>query len=658
MRRWLHDIIEFIGILRRLRSQMRPGRTLMLLTVSLAIAGFVMDLAVSGMMLLLLQALDPRPVGPVLPAGLAAEVAQSLRSAETNGVPVSLDPALAARLGDQVSHPGSGSFIEHLTLLPESMRAYVGGLSSGRWALTLCGAVLVLLVTKNLLIYGSSTAAARMKRRASTNLRAGLFARLLHVDLSLFENRKSGEVAEVFHQETFRAVMLLDYLLLLINRSCMILVYLVAIVAISWRLSLATVFLAGGVAAVIGTFYARIKRLGERMTQLHLRAAGRMGEMFAGIRVIRSTHSEAREERQFREMADQLGAAEERMARVQGLMLPMAETGIVTCGLIIAGGAYWFLVQPGSLSALGLFGFCAGLARLLPTLPQVYGVYGQSIALAGGLKELLRWLELPRFPRTPFGQAEFKGVQTALCFEDLTYRYAGSAHAALSGFRLEIPAGKTVALVGASGSGKSTAAGLLLRFREPTEGRIVVDGRDYWEFSPESWHRRVAVVEQEAFLFHETIRHNLTYGCTDVSDADVLRALAAAQLEDDVQRKEGGLEAIVGERGGSLSGGQRQRLAIARALVRDPQLLILDEATSALDNVKERQVQAALDAARKGRTVVVIAHRLTTIRHSDKIAVLDHGRVVEEGTWDELIARNGTFAGLVRAAEANHKETL
>jgi len=655
MRHWLRDIFEFTGILRRLRPQMRPGRLLFLLTLGLASAGFVLDLAASMLLVLLLQALDPKPAGVVLPPELAGEIGRSLGQ---GGTAVTLAPGLATQLSHQLAQEPRGSIVGHLTRIPSAARDYLAGFSNLQLALLLCAAVLLLLMGKNLLLFASSICAARMKRRAATNLRTGLFRRLLHVDMALFESRKSGEVAEVFHQETFRAVILLDYLLMLIQRLCMVAVYLTAILVISWQLSIATLLLAGAVAALVSVFYSRLKRLSEALVQLHLRTAGRLGEMFSGIRVIRSTHSEAREETQFEQLAEEVGSVEERVTRGTGLMMPLAETGIVTCGLVTVGGAYWLMVQPGHLSIVRLFSFCLALARLLPTLPQVYSVYGQAISLAGGLKELLHWLELPSFPRRKFGVEEFVGVKSVLRFERLTYRYPNSTHAALDDFSLDIPAGKTVALVGASGSGKTTAAALLLRFREPTSGRITVDGRDYWEFSAESWHRRLGVVEQEAFLFHDTIRHNLTYGCPDVSEEDVHRAVAAAQLEDAIGKKADGLDTVVGERGVSLSGGQRQRMALARALVRDPGLLILDEATSALDNVKERQVQAALDAARHGRTVVVIAHRLTTIRHADKIAVLDQGRVVEEGTWDELLARNGTFARLVQAAEASHKDTL
>ena len=184
----------------------------------------------------------------------------------------------------------------------------------------------------------------------------------------------------------------------------------------------------------------------------------------------------------------------------------------------------------------------------------------------------------------------------------------------------------------------------------PNAGRIVVDGNDYWEFSADSWHGSVAVVEQEAFLFCDTLARNIAFGFPEVSAEAIRTAVRQAQLEDLVKGLPEGLETVVGERGMTLSGGQRQRLAIARALVRDPKILILDEATSALDPLSERLVQSALEDATQGRTVLVIAHRLSTIQHADHIVVLDKGRAVEQGTWRELQAKGGLFTKLVNSS--------
>jgi ATP-binding cassette subfamily B protein len=242
---------------------------------------------------------------------------------------------------------------------------------------------------------------------------------------------------------------------------------------------------------------------------------------------------------------------------------------------------------------------------------------------------------------------EFTGLERELRFEHVGFRYP-DGRTALDDIDFTVPVGQTVAIVGPSGAGKSTLASMLLRFRAPTSGRVTVDGCDCWEFSPESWHHATALVEQDAFLFHGTLRENILYGCDDVSQDGLADALAAAHLTDVVASLPEGLDTLVGERGAMVSGGQRQRIAIARAVIRNPRILILDEATSHLDAVSERLVQQALQNAARGRTTLVIAHRLSTIRDADQLIVLEEGKIVERGTWDTLATAGGAFERLIR----------
>jgi ATP-binding cassette subfamily B protein len=239
-------------------------------------------------------------------------------------------------------------------------------------------------------------------------------------------------------------------------------------------------------------------------------------------------------------------------------------------------------------------------------------------------------------------------VRGEVRFEHVTFAYDGKMPA-VEDLTFSAEPGEVVALVGATGAGKSTAMALLYRVYEPQSGTIRIDGRDIRNIKLASLRRNIGVIFQEPLLFNRSIADNLRVGNPEATEADIRRALERAQAIEFVERHEGGLNAVVGERGRALSGGERQRLSIARALLKDPPILILDEATSALDAATEAKVTAALDETMKGRTTFVIAHRLATVRRATRIVVFDHGRIVESGTFDQLVARGGIFAGLAKA---------
>jgi ABC-type multidrug transport system fused ATPase/permease subunit len=522
------------------------------------------------------------------------------------------------------------------------------GHSPAFYVALICIAIVLAIAAKNASAYMSQVLAADLKRRISINVRDGLFRRLHTANLDVFDQSPGGEIANLFLVESYRMTLAIDVLVATLQRTAVACFYLGALFYISWVLTVIVLGLAAAIGGVLTFVYRRITTAGVELTDLNHRIATLLTQSFAGVRIVRATNSQARVIDEFHAISTAQARAEERSAHASSLLFPLTETLAVAGAMLIVCCAYVFFVRPGHMLSSYLLAYGFMLLRLLPLLNQLYGLQGHLLYLAGGVNEMQAWLDTPVYPDRPFGTRTYAGLRDALRFERLSYAYP-SGIAALQDVDFTVPVGQTVALVGSSGSGKSTLAALLLRFRAPTSGRITVDGVDYWEYSPESWHRATALVEQDAFLFHGTLRENIVYGCATATDAAIERAIQIANLTDVVAGMPNGLDTLVGERGAMVSGGQRQRIAIARAVIRDPAILILDEATSHLDAVSEQLVQQALVNASRGRTTIVIAHRLSTIREADQLIVLDRGRIVEQGTWEALEAAGGAFQRLLRS---------
>jgi len=285
----------------------------------------------------------------------------------------------------------------------------------------------------------------------------------------------------------------------------------------------------------------------------------------------------------------------------------------------------------------------AGLFRPLMGLLNVGVQLTSSLAL---FARIFEYLDLPVEITEPATPVRLTVPRGHLRFEDVTFGYAGSPTAAVAGVTLDVPAGTSLALVGETGSGKSTIASLIARLYDPTAGRVTVDGVDLRDLSLADLASIVGVVSQETYLLHTTVRENLRYAKPDATDAEIEAAARAAQIHDRIAALPDGYDTMVGSRGHRFSGGEKQRIAIARTLLRDPRILVLDEATSALDNETERAVQRAFDELARGRTTVTIAHRLSTVRDADQIVLIDQGRVLEEGTHDALLGAGGRYAAL------------
>lgn len=505
--------------------------------------------------------------------------------------------------------------------------------------------ILVLFFLRGVFSYLQGYLMSYIANRVIIDIRNEVYARVQRLSLRFFDTRKTGSLmSRLTNDIGALQTAIVDNFVNIVKESVILIGSLVGMVILHWRLTLLCIIIVPLVSITIKYFGRKLKKSGHMMQERIADVTSHLQETIGGIRVVKSFFREDYEIARFRQINQASFGAAMRAARQSSQLSPIVEfiAAIAVTAIIWYGG--WSVID-GELTAGELIAFliyAINLANPVRRLSALYGDIQRSMAAGERVFALLD--ETPDI-REKADAIALPVLRGDVVFDAVHFQYEPSKEV-LSGISFHAEPGQKIALVGPSGSGKSTIANLIPRFYDVTAGAIKIDGHDVRDVTLASLREQIGIVPQDTALFNTTIEENIRYGRLDATDEEVAAAVRAANAEEFVRQMPQGLQTPIGDRGLVLSGGQRQRIAIARALLKDPRILILDEATSALDTESEQLVQAALERLMIGRTAFIIAHRLTTIQDADHILVIDRGRIVESGTHQSLLALHGMYYNL------------
>jgi ATP-binding cassette, subfamily B, bacterial MsbA len=583
-----------------------------------------------------------KPYRGLLSLGLVTTFLASLLDGLTLVILIPLLKHLFGTAGDL--RPGSSQLEALVHRFTEPL---VAGLTPGGAAARLVLVLVAGLLLKNVLTYASSQISVRVQEGLVSDLRTRIFDHLLTLDLGYFQRTRSGAlisgiITEVDQTKTVVTASLLSFF----RNLVVVATTLVVLSQISWRLTVFTLAFVPLMVFLLQALLKRLRRHSRARTRERAEVTALVTERIGAMRLIRAFGEEERESSRFAVQTSRYRKQVVRTQRYSSLTSPLTEvfSGLLVIAIIWAGSKPELIGLSAPLAPEAIIVFLMAALKLtspLKTISSFPAVMAVTLASAERVFEILD---------EPSSEGHRPGEVAArfdreVVFERVSFSYDGD-EPVLSDVSFTLPKGRVVALVGPSGAGKTTLADLLPRFHDPTGGRILMDGVPLTGLTRRSLRALLGVVSQDTVLLNDTVRVNIAYGSPGADRAQIEAAARAANADAFIDALPQGYETVLGERGTRLSGGQRQRIAIARALLRDPPILILDEATSALDTESERLVQQAIDRLMRRRTVLVIAHRLATVRDADEIVVLEAGRVIQRGTHDELFRAGGLYRRL------------
>ena len=532
-------------------------------------------------------------------------------------------------------------------LLDATSGRVVAGASGPREAVqALILLILAVFAIKNVFDFLKTYLAARVEQGVTRDMRDEVHDHLLELDLVFFGRTRIGQiVSRLTHDVELVRTLFTREFMRTITAVFEVAAVLALMVSVSSSLTLLSVAVLPGMVVIWGPMLKKLRRGDGRVLDLAGDVNARIQETFSGIRLVKASTAENYERGRFHRLTARYFRSFLRTERVRALAAPVTEMVAALGTIVILWYGTRLVLVEGVLTGPAFMGFVALSTKLYKPIKYLSKLPAMIQPAVVGGRRVFEFLDAPAEIRDARDALPFPGVEHEITFDRVGFGYR-EREPVLEDVSLVVERGSMVAVVGPSGAGKSTLVDLLSRFFEVTAGSILIDGTDIRRFQLRSLREKMGIVSQETVLFHDSVRANIAYGLPGATEREVERAARAAHAHDFIEALPEGYETVVGERGTELSGGQRQRLAIARAILRDPPILIFDEATSALDTESERWVQRALDRLSEGRTVFVIAHRLSTVRRASSILVLDRGRIVEAGNHDRLMRAGGLYRRL------------